>query len=297
MSKEPCFYYRKFDFETSGPYLYFIETDPSEEILFFHFHNCIEIAYCEEGEKHFRVENHEFVIHPGEACIIPPFYMHTSFSPLANQIPHKCHYLFFRPNDILDTVFHHAVPPELQWYHEPTAAHVLSHDDVVPLQLIREMIRELNTPILLLEKSLSSLISALLIHLSRRRTTPSLDIPSHPHLKELLPAISYMRDHYDKKITMEQLAKICHMPVKKFSQQFRRETRQTPIHYLYFFRVQKACELMMKTEMSIMEISVACGFSGASSLYINFSRIMGESPSDWLFSHKSFSKENYYEQY
>ncbi|MBR6872502.1 MAG: helix-turn-helix transcriptional regulator [Ruminococcus sp.] len=54
-----------------------------------------------------------------------------------------------------------------------------------------------------------------------------------------------------------------------------------PMKYLNEYRLKKSIELLKGTDMTVTEIGLACGFSGASYYAESFRREMGMSPSDY----------------
>lgn len=62
---------------------------------------------------------------------------------------------------------------------------------------------------------------------------------------------------------------------------FRQKMNMTPVEYVNFVRVKKACELIDKTDISMVDVAEKVGFVTPSTFKRNFRRIIGTSPYQW----------------
>ena len=92
------------------------------------------------------------------------------------------------------------------------------------------------------------------------------------------PSIWYISNHYDAHITMEQLACIENYNVKYYNDWFKQKTGVSPGYYLRRTRIDKAKEILEKTEFGMTEIAVMIGYSSNSSFTRAFRSITGVSP-------------------
>ena len=77
------------------------------------------------------------------------------------------------------------------------------------------------------------------------------------------------------------LAQQCHMSETHFRRIFQEKMNMTPIEYVNFVRVKKACELIDKTDISMEEVAEKVGFITQSTFNRNFRKIIGTSPYQW----------------
>lgn len=82
-------------------------------------------------------------------------------------------------------------------------------------------------------------------------------------------AENYIRFHYDKEITINEIAAEAHLEPSYFSRLFKKETGFSPKQQIIQYRIQKACDLLKTTNLTVEEISSCVGFPDA--LY--FSRL------------------------
>lgn len=90
--------------------------------------------------------------------------------------------------------------------------------------------------------------------------------------------LQYIRENFDKPITLEDMAKIAEMSVKYFGTYFKNMTGKTPFDYLNEYRVEKAARKLLNTDASVTEIAYSCGFNDLSYFIKTFKRINKTSP-------------------
>ena len=79
---------------------------------------------------------------------------------------------------------------------------------------------------------------------------------------------SYISNHYQEKISLDQMADLVHMTPPAFCRFFKRMTRKSFVQYLNEYRIGNACRLLSNTDLPISEIAFTCGFSNLA----NFNR-------------------------
>ena len=104
---------------------------------------------------------------------------------------------------------------------------------------------------------------------------------------------TYMKDHYDRSIRLDDLAEIAGMTPKYFCRAFASVTGKTPISYLNYYRIEQAGEKLQTTYDSITDIAISCGFNDMSYFSKAFARQKGMSPSAYrkVEPHPSYAKK------
>lgn len=92
------------------------------------------------------------------------------------------------------------------------------------------------------------------------------------------PSIRYIGEHYDLPITVNQLAEIECYNVTYYNDWFKQQTGCSPSFYLRRIRIERAKELLITTNFSVMEIAVMVGYSGNSTFTRAFHSITGMTP-------------------
>ena len=94
-------------------------------------------------------------------------------------------------------------------------------------------------------------------------------------------AITYMEQHYQREITVEDLAGVCKLNRSYFSKLFKDSMGCPPQEFLIRLRLSRAAELMKSTTSSIGDISVMCGYPNQLHFSRAFKKRYGVSPREW----------------
>ncbi|MDE6723617.1 MAG: helix-turn-helix transcriptional regulator, partial [Eubacterium sp.] len=88
----------------------------------------------------------------------------------------------------------------------------------------------------------------------------------------------FILSNYDKNITVEEIADKALMSISFFSKVFKETTGFSPYDYLLSVRLDKAKELLQKTDDSIQNIAFKTGFNSTSNFIYFFKKQTGISP-------------------
>jgi AraC-like DNA-binding protein len=99
-------------------------------------------------------------------------------------------------------------------------------------------------------------------------------------------AISYIDHNFQNDISVENIAEVCGLNRSYFGKIFKQATGKTPQEFLINYRMIKATELLMLTEMPISDISKAVGYDNPMHFSRAFKTIYEVSPRTWRNSHK-----------
>lgn len=116
--------------------------------------------------------------------------------------------------------------------------------------------------------ALATEIADQLIHTGIRTDQDSqrLSIPTrigvrHPRLAEV---IAQMESHIEDPVSPADLAEGAGMSTRQLERLFRRYLNRSPKRYYMETRLARARALLLQTEMSVIEVALACGFSSPS---------------------------------
>lgn len=88
----------------------------------------------------------------------------------------------------------------------------------------------------------------------------------------------FILEHLHEKLTVQQLADTAHMSASHFSRLFKQNTGFSPYDYVLITRLNRAKELLQKTEMSVATIAYETGFNSESNFISFFTESEGISP-------------------
>jgi transcriptional regulator GlxA family with amidase domain len=119
-----------------------------------------------------------------------------------------------------------------------------------------------------LGEDLANAVADQLIYSSIRtdQDTQRLSVPTrigvrHPKLSQV---IQIMESNIEEPISPSTLAKDVGMSTRQLERLFRRYLNRSPKRYYMELRLQKARNLLMQTDMSVINVALACGFASPS---------------------------------
>lgn len=102
----------------------------------------------------------------------------------------------------------------------------------------------------------------------------------------LAPLLAWIEDHLAADLSVEALADRMHVSPRTFARKFKDETGQSPYQWVLHRRVQRAEELLERTDLPVETVAGQVGFATAAALRQHFARIRGVSPQHYR---RSFS--------
>jgi len=98
---------------------------------------------------------------------------------------------------------------------------------------------------------------------------------------DLPDSVIYIQKHYSQDIKLEKLAQIEHYHVNYYCEWFKRTMGCTTLEYLKKIRIEHAKELLLGTNLSILQIAWEVGYAHHSSLTRAFREIENITPVDY----------------
>jgi len=96
--------------------------------------------------------------------------------------------------------------------------------------------------------------------------------------KSLFEVISLMENNIEEPLSREELARLASMSQRQLQRLLRDHLGMTPTHYYLTLRLRRARELLLQTDMSIMHITMACGFQSACHFSKSYRDAFGVAP-------------------
>lgn len=272
----------------------------------YHFHNCLEIGICYEGEHILSFENVDYELSAGNFFIISPYSMHF-LNPKKSADSDLCKYIYIKPEELLNDFYPPGLPDELKWYKNSGVPFIFSAalepDMYTVLNLIVSELSAVSADgsnsrcsrYNRYEYAVKGLVLSLMTKLTRKLSVSSNSSQSHSRyqgMSQVLPALRCINDSCDKPLNVSYLASVCNMSTSGFRTLFTELISETPRHYLNRIRLQKACELLYNTEKTILDISIESGFQSLSNFYRAFDDYFGMAPKEWRNMKRTIQKKN-----
>jgi AraC-like DNA-binding protein len=99
--------------------------------------------------------------------------------------------------------------------------------------------------------------------------------------------LQYIRNHYQRPISNQQLACVSKMSLRAFERQFLASFHLTPQRYLRKLRLRIASRALIYTDESLSELALSCGFADQSHFTREFRRQFGRTPRDYREHYKT----------
>ncbi|WP_172153173.1 MULTISPECIES: GlxA family transcriptional regulator [Pseudomonas] len=109
------------------------------------------------------------------------------------------------------------------------------------------------------------------------------------HNKKLVQVIGEMQRHSEQPLGSRQLAELVNVTPRQLERLFRQHLHETPSNFYLALRLDKARQLLRQTDMSVLEVGLACGFESASYFSRCYRSRFASSPSQDRHEHPAAS--------
>jgi two-component system, response regulator YesN len=114
------------------------------------------------------------------------------------------------------------------------------------------------------------------------QTTGDIDINSKNKIKL---AIKYINENYNRDIAINDIAEKFNMSPNYFSAVFKRETSQTTVNFIKDLRLKKACDYLIHSDKSVVDISKEVGYEDSQYFFKVFKKATGQTPLQYRRMH------------
>lgn len=255
-----------------------------------HFHNLTEIGICRYGDGDMYLDEDVCRYQNGTLTVIPENFPHITVSDGENA--NFWEYVFFDIKSIVEELFPGNPVYQSQVIESLNKSAFISDEkkDKVIADIINSMIDEAKNKKPYHQKKISLQLKALIIELVRKGDV-SLE-EEQPvkgtNMAQIAAALDYINKNYDKPIKAIELANICSMSETHFRRIFEEYINMSPMDYVNLIRIQRACDLMKKTNDSMDLVAVKCGFSTTSTFNRNFKKYLNTSPYQWKINPSNY---------
>ena len=246
-----------------------------------HFHNLMEIGYCVSGEGEMIFDGESKNFKKGNFSIIPINFPHNTLSK-EETLAHW-EYIFCDPADILlkafpnDELFVENTLKRLNsrfyWCHESEQKELG--------KLVRYIIEEMRNKRTYYREKVIMFCNALFLETARMNADDVKFGFEYKDMSVISDAISFMGKKYKEQLRIKDMAESCNMSERNFRRTFSAYMGLPPLEYFNLIRINKACELIKSTMLSMEDIAMRVGYMQMSTFNRNFKKFIGESPYSW----------------
>lgn len=251
-----------------------------ENIHNMHFHNLLEIGYCHYGDGDLVIEDDTYRFDAGMISCIPANYLHVTRSDA--NVRAFWEYIYISPEDIVRQ-WGKSTQETRQIMDAVGRKSFFVRVEECPAiaALIRAIFVEMQHRSTHYRECVRGMAYALLFEIARFNDMGEGQSAGKSISLQLGSAIEYVDKNYPNNFKISDLANECHMSETHFRRIFQEKMNMTPVEYVNFVRVRKACELIDKTDISMEDVAEKVGFVTPSTFNRNFRRIIGTSPYQW----------------
>lgn len=252
---------------------------------------CLSLKTALSGEEWYGVQGRQLAVRPGQFLILNDCQDYSC--RITQGEPVRSVSIFFK-NEFASSVFHDAVRGE-----ENLLEHPFPDGEMVPEffqtlhpldHALRSQLRDLITSLegegydsFRVDEHLVFLLR-LLIGVHRSDARKVLDVKAIKSatrteiFRRLCVARDFLHTNYMQNLDLSALSGAACMSVPQLIRQFKGVFHATPHQYLVGVRLQHAEELLKRSDLSVAEITWACGFENASAFCRSFKAAHGLQP-------------------
>ena len=269
------------------PYAYYPSRMPQEmPIVPLHWHPEFELDYVRTGHAVYRLGDTEFLSEPGDIILLPPNILH-GITPKQGVDEYHDAIVFHgtllnvdgadrATRDLLQPLCDESmtVRPRIQPEH-PHYSRIagIAHDIFVCVKR-NDSIGDIR-----IKSGLLTIIGLLWENgdIQENRLFPG----KKDHMERLRTVLSFINEHYTRKIGVEELARIANFSPNYFISYFHSVVNMSVMEYVIHLRIRRACEMLRSGQDSITYIAMECGYHNISNFNRKFREIVGCTPSQY----------------
>lgn len=243
-----------------------------------HFHNLLEIGFCHYGEGDLVMEDEIYRFGTSMISCIPANLLHVTRSD--DGVTAFWEYIYIDPEKILRDCagLKGRELSDMLYDINKRGFFIDADDNPMIVTLVRAIFTEMEESAIYHQDCVKGLVYTLLYEIARFNGKSN-----HSHGKQasgfgLEKAIDFVENNYMTFFKIQDLASKCGMSETHFRRLFLEKMNMTPVEYVNFIRVKKACEIIDKTDICMEDVASRVGFETPSTFNRNFKKIVGTSP-------------------
>lgn len=245
-----------------------------------HWHNDLELSVVLRGQMDYNIDGRIETVHAGEGIFINARHLHSNYSPTQTECEYICVLVHPMVLCFQSGIEREYVAPLLENERLPYVhlnARQAWQQEI--LQELQAIYAERDEPVapLLFQGHFCRIWARLFQNVEHgsQRAADSEDLTC------IRAMVSYVQDHYQERIALQEIAAAGAVGQSKCCKLFRHYLDLTPNAYLNQCRLDHSRELLLDSTQSMSEIAGAVGYGGASYFTESFRRWYGLTPSEY----------------
>lgn len=227
-----------------------------------HWHTEIEFVYVQSGTVTFCIGTEQITLSEGNAVFINSKVLHEFYSEDNAVIPNfVCYPTFIAP--IETRIYNQYVQPIIS-----SAISYQIFSPVLPwqkeiLDILQEIFTQQNSACakeLITSSLLQKLWAVFFEHIDTTHLNQQQDHSAQSQIK-LQVMMQYIHTNYSSQIALSDIAQSAGISKSSALSFFHKYLKMAPVSYLILYRLKKASELLITTDLKLVEIAYATGFN------------------------------------
>lgn len=274
---------KKSHFDAAFPYNTYLCCIPQDFLSVpLHWHLEMEIIYIKKGSGIVSIDLTSTLVHEGSIVFVAPGQLHGIFQHEDVRMEYEnilfdLNMLMAKNNDIctigyLDPLRHSHVLAKNIYTQQDEKYAQISHC----LDKADEICKTFPPAYQL---AIKSCLFSLFYELFSDWNTATTAKKPPQSLEKLKIIIKYVENHYQERITIEEIAAFCDYSQSHFMKYFKNAMGTSFIDYLNDYRLMMAARLLLSSDSAILSISEEVGFENLSYFNRSFKKKFGKTPS------------------
>ena len=253
-------------------------------VFLWHWHPEIELTLILSGEIEYQINDMTYVLTTGDGIFCNSNALHSGHMRNGQDCSYLSvtfhpRFLYGYENSILHTKYVGTIVTNESWSSLPLSPSVSWQSEI--LETLKEIHKIHQAPDvdyeIRLHMALMHIWHKLYLHFSMQ---PSNETKSKQHLERLRNIISFIEEHYQQEISLEDVAKSANICKSECCRFFKKHMGMTIFDYILYTRIQNSLPLLASAE-SITEVASQVGFSSPSYYSQIFKRYMKCTPMEY----------------
>ena len=242
-----------------------------QTMLKLHSHNTYELYYLLEGSRKYFIDSSLLQLEQGDLLIIPPGILHKSVGDadgLYSRILINARPDVFNKNILNGFLTQNAGSiwqiPSNRRLHFETLLEKIEYETIKKDEHSEYLV--------------NAYLNELLIFLIRVNNGAEFVSISNETDRTIGEAIKYIRENYDKHINLDILSEYVNVSKTYFCKVFKKKIGEGYSDYITKVRINEAKKLLVKTDLTVTQIALKCGYNDSSYFTSSFKKMIGITP-------------------
>jgi AraC-like DNA-binding protein len=234
-----------------------------------------EFEFILEADGYMNLEDQRYKLKPGDLCLRRPGQI-TMGEP-----PYACYMISFamHPKDLNQKIYPVYRNEVLDMLDAITSIKNIKYYELIFAKILELYIRNDIASSLMMRALILEIIYAAYQDVKRNY------LPSSAYNRPIQAAIKFIEKYYNEKLSLSQISSYAGLSPTHFQKIFKETMNVSPTVYLQNYRMSKAKELLLISNLSITDIVYQCGFESNAYFSFVFKQSMHMSPTEYRKLH------------